>query len=316
MPDPNLIVFAAATAALLAGVLMLACWWPWRSRVAASVGVGRVLGEVAGFVAGCWLLGIRPHWPLSEDLDRLLAVVVPATAVVEIGASWHKVPNWLRWAMRLVVAAGTAWVLLHGSSYLVTSSTGGSVAWSAVQTWLILVGLGAGLAIAWWLLAVLSRRAPVSTTTCLAMASAGAAVTVMLSGYATGGQIGLPLAGAALGTAAVSLLLPQGSRAEGSVGIVVVVLFSLLVIGHFFGELTWLHLILLSCAPVLGWLPEIPPLRRVPAWLRGLLRVVLVGVLVAGVVVAARRNFVEQFESVSAPYPGEPAVDDYLNYGR
>ena len=35
-------------------------------------------------------------------------------------------------------------------------------------------------------------------------------------------------------------------------------LFSLLVIGHFFGELTTAHAILLLFAPLLGWLPELP----------------------------------------------------------
>ena len=68
--------------------------------------------------------------------------------------------------------------------------------------------------------------------------SAGAALAVMLSGYASGGQVGLPLAAAILGAAAAAMVLPRTLKVAGPPGVAVVGLFSLLVIGRFFGELT------------------------------------------------------------------------------
>ena len=84
----------------------------------------------------------------------------------------------------------------------------------------------------------------------------------MLSRYASGGQIGLPMAAGLLGASVAALVLPGPSRGTGPIGVAVVGLFSLLVIGHFFGELTTAHAILLLCTPLLGWLPE---LRYAPA---------------------------------------------------
>ena len=89
----------------------------------------------------------------------------------------------------------------------------------------------------------------------------------MLSGYASGGQIGLPLAMrlAAAGLAA-AFVLPPSSRNDAPLGVAIVGLFSLLVIGHFFGQLTTAHAALLLFAPLLGSLPEIPYLRGLPTW--------------------------------------------------
>ena len=46
--------------------------------------------------------------------------------------------------------------------------------------------------------------------------------------------------------------------------------YSLLVVGRFFGELSSTHGILLFASPLLGWLPELPGLRRLPRWVRNL----------------------------------------------
>jgi hypothetical protein len=275
------------------------------------------LGVGAGFFVGCWVLGIRPHWPPREDLDRLLVWILPAVLIVELLAVFPSMPRWLVWSMRLGMIAGGARILLHGSSYITDVAGPGTSEWSPAETWLIFSGLAALGTVVWVLLSILAHKAlgssvPVS----LAVATAAAAVTVMLSGYATGGQVGLPLAAALLGATALSLVLPQSSRATGPVGVAVVLLLSLLVIGRFFGELTLAHAVLLFCSPLLGWLPELPGIRRLPRWVRGLARVVLVSALVVVVVMRAQRNFDRDFRPPSQAGSREPSIDDYLNYGK
>ena len=141
-------------------------------------------------------------------------------------------------------------------------------------------------------------------------------VTIMLSGYATGGQAGLPLAAALMGGSAVALVLPGPSRQTAPIGVAIVGLFSLLVIGRFFGELRSAHAILLFGAPLLAWLPELPRLRRLPPWARGLARVLLVAIVVAGVLVDAARKFAAESGPPAVPGSEKPSNPEDLYYGR
>jgi hypothetical protein len=219
--------------------------------------------------------------------------------------------------LRLILVAGGARVLLHGTSYITDLTGPGTSEWSPSLAWLILGGLAALEGAVWALLSLLARRAHgPSLSVSLAITIAGAAVTVMLSGYANGGQIGLPLAAAVMSATAVALVLTRASHGVGPPGIVVAGLFSLLVIGRFFGELSSTHAILLFCAPLLGWVPELPFLHPFPSWARGLARVVLVGAVVFVVVVPAQRKFDHDLHSPGGARSNEPSVQDYLNFGK
>jgi hypothetical protein len=291
MPDPILITQAVGLAAVASAVVLWLCGWPRRADRVPWVDAG---------------------WPPREDLDRLLALVLPVVVLVELLAAFPKVPRWLVWPLRLAVAASGARVLLHGTSYITDLTGSGTSEWSPVQTWLVLGGSAAAQAGVWALLAALGRRVPgLSLPVCLAVTIAGAAITVMLSGYATGGQVGLPLAAALLGATTATLTLPRSSRGTKPLGVAIVGLFSLLVIGRFFGELTNIHAILLFCAPLLGWLPEMPYLRRLPMWARDLARVILVGALVSAVLLQAQWKFDQNFRSPSETDPNEPSFQDY-----
>src|SRR5258708_2074491 len=222
MPDRMSILQALAAATLIAAAFVLIFGWPWRWprvvrtpagpgalsaavqsliwwRRAASpwAAAGGVLGVGLGYYAGVWLLGLRPHWPPREDQDRLLFILFPAVIAVEIVAAFAGRFRWLAWLPRLGVAATAAPVLLYGSTYLTDLAGPGTREWTPAQTWLILGGLATALACVWALLALLMGRAPGrSAPLPVAVASAGAAITIMLSGYASGGQPGLALAAA------------------------------------------------------------------------------------------------------------------------
>lgn len=313
MPDPIVMAkamgLALVVSALLLGVLG---WWGRRGPAGLSwADVGWVLATGAGYYLGCWMLAIRPRWPIREDLDRLLGLVMPAVFLVELLAAFPRVPRWALWALRIAVAGLGARVLLHGSMYLA-----GASAWTTPHAWLILGPIATAEVAAWLLLVRLARRpAGASLPIALAMTVGGAAMTVMLSAYLSGGQAGLLLSAALLGAAVAALLLPDASRSVAPVGVAVVGLASLLVIGRFFGELRDDHAVLLFAAPLLAWVPELPRLRRLPPWGLGLLRVLLVGLVVSGVLADAARRFAGKTGPTAAPGANEPSLEDYMNPG-
>jgi len=149
----------------------------------------------------------------------------------------------------------------------------------------------------------------------VALACAGAAVAVMLSGYASGGQIGLALAGAMVGALIASLALSAPFDAYGVLSLGVFGLFALLVIGRFFGQLTTSYAILLFAAPLLCWLPELPYVRRLAPQLRGLLGVILTAAPVAVVLILAQQKFAAESTQTS-PGSQEPSLQDYLDFGK
>jgi hypothetical protein len=243
--------------------------------------------------------------------------VIPAVLAVELVAAFPKVPRWLIWPLRMVIVAGSTRVLLHGSGYITDLAGPATSEWSPAQTWMIFSGVAAIEATVWVCLALLARRAPGSSVPLsLAIVIAGSAVTVMLSGYSTGGQVGLPLAAALVGSTVAAAVLPRSSPKTAQLGVPIVGLFSLLVIGRFFGQLTTAHAIILVFAPMLGWLPELIYPHRVPSWARGLMRLVLVGSLVAAVLVHAQSKFNRDFQSPSGPGSKEPSLEDYMNFGK
>jgi hypothetical protein len=343
MPDKVQILEAMAAAALLAAAVFLIFGWPWRPRVAAGSAdsapargtarayAGSVLGLAVGFSVGCWWLGLLPHWPPVEDRDRLLLILLPAAVGVELVAAFSGRFRWSAWILRLAVAAAAAPLLLHNSIYISDAAGPGSREWTPEQTWRNLGGLAAALMLVWVALAWLASRTSAQGTAtpsggerrmrelsvllAVALTCAAAGVTVMYSGYASGGQLGLPLAGALAGVAIASLVLSRPPDVNGVLGPGLVGLFALLVVGHFFGVLTGRNAALLFFAPLLCWLPELPAVRSLRPWALGFLRVVLTAVPVAVAVSLAQQKFVED-SARTAPGPGEVTAEDYMNYGK
>lgn len=315
MPDPISMAQAMGLAFLTTAlVLGVGSWWATRRGKGPSAWIdcGWVLGLGSGTALGCGLLGTWPHWPPREDLDRWLLIVMPVVLIVELVGAFPRMSRlyWVLWAFLVVCGAR---VLLHGSSYLASPP---ARAWSPARTALILGSLAGAEAAAWLSLARLARRVPGGSTVAgLSIAAGGSALTIMLSGYATGGQAGLPLAAALLGGSAVAMARAVPARGDAPIGVGVVGLFSLLVIGRFFGELRTDHAVILFAAPLLAWLPELPQIRRVPPRARGLARVLLVALVVGGVLGDAARRFAAE-AGPAQPGAREPSIEDYLNSGQ
>jgi uncharacterized membrane protein YuzA (DUF378 family) len=136
----------------------------------------------------------------------------------------------------------------------------------------------------------------------------------MLSGYATGGQMGLALSAAIAGPILASLVLPNSIHLDGALAVGIVGLFALLVVGRFFGELTTARAAILFIAPLACWLTELPYLRSCKAWQRGVLQLAAVCLPLAFVVVQAQRQFAADSQRSNAA--GQSSADEYLNYGK
>jgi hypothetical protein len=319
MPDPIALARVMGIAAVIAAACVLLCGWPWRSPRPGRTAAGWVLGVAAAVYTGCILFDVRLRWPPLEALQRFLILLLPATVLVELLGAAPRLPRRLIGLMRLLLAAAAPWVLLYGSKYLVDPSpeqagrtlglAGGWVLGSddspsAVDLRKLFDALLAlsscALVLVWSLLATLHRR---TGTRALPLALAGtclgAGATIMYSGDLSDGQIGLPLGAALAGAALASLLLRAEDGPRGSLGIALISLFSLLVIGHFFGQLTIGHALLLLFAPVLCWVPVLVAPRRLPGWAPALMQLGLTAVVVVLVLLQAQRQAEQELQPSS-----------------
>jgi hypothetical protein len=296
-----------AFAVALALGLAMALFWE-RSSQPQIAAMGAPVGVLSALYAGLWILGLPPHIPPNEALDRLLLIVLPAAAVAEmIGVS----SCLAGWVARCVVAALTTPVLLQGSVYVCDLSGSGSREWPPAKAWLIFALLAVVLMAMWTAINRLSvRTGGRLAVLCVTGPVLGAGLVVMLSGYASGGQLGVPLSAGLGGVALGSVAWKAQPASECAVGIGVVGLFALLVVGRLFAGLTELHTALVLVAPLLGWLPEFLPWRRGRAALR-------LGFVAAPVVVAlvlAQQKFAA--DSAQPGSPSEGSIEDYRSFGK
>jgi hypothetical protein len=305
MPDPLFLLAVMAGAAAVAAVVVLVCAWPWRTPDPTRLAIGEALGIGLAFFLGCGVVERWPRWPLAEAQDRLLVLVLPALVLAEIFAAWQRVPPWLAWALRLAVAAAVTPLLLYNSRYLADSAGPGTRLWTPGQVAAWLGGLAGALAVVWGLLSLLGRRTPGrSLPLAVAVVCMGAAPTIMYSGYLTGGPLLVPLAGALIGVAAASLAWTPLRTESAAVGVAITILFAVLAMGRFFGELSTLNAGLVLFAPLLAWLPELP---------RPLLRIILVAAPVALALLLAQQPTGRDTAPGRAK---EPSLEDYQQFGR
>lgn len=310
MPDPIVMARAMAIAALAGVAAMAAFAWRARRDGGARIthtGAAWVFALGLGYSLGCWVLDLRPDWRMREDLDRLLALVMPAAILVEGIGAIRRISPRLVWALRLVVAGLGAGVLLHGTVYLAGPD---DMAWTTTQAGSILGAIAAAEAAMWIALVTLARRTagiPVLLPLVIVLGAAG--LTVMLSGYVSGGQAALPMAAALGGAAIVATARPAMAQAEAPIGLALVTLASVLVLGGFFGTLRLDHAAILGSAPLLVGVPLVPGLHRLPRWARGLVGVVLVALAASGVTADAARRFAAAQDPQATQEVGEAMLE-------
>jgi len=307
MPDPVAILGAMAAAGAVTALVVLGF-----RRLGRGAAAGWPLAVGLGFLAGAARLGFHPRGLLATDQERLLLVVVPLAVAVEGWLALRPQSPARAALLRGVVALASGPLLLLGSVYL----TGGAGGWSAVERILYLVALGMLILIPWLSLTLLQqRRAGPAIGMAISATSLAAGLTTMLSGYASAGQLALPLA-AALATVALATRVVPSPGMPGAIGVGSICLAGLLVIGRFFGSLSTLHGVLLGAAPLLCWLADWPPLGFLSIWPRRLLLATLTLLLLGTVVWQAQQQFLKHSGS---PVPGTapaPSMQDYLDFAR
>lgn len=287
MPDPALylqaMIVSALASALVALVLGRFCF---RSGPAANL--NGVVGLCVGLVVGYGTLRTQFVWPPMKGLDRLLEIVLPLSAAIELIATRQRSPRWLVWTLRMILAAAAPRILLHDSVYL----GGPASPWTASQTWRLLIISAAVLASEWYLLAVLvQRRAGTSLLLSMAAATQCGGVAVMLAGYVTGGAASIPLAAAVVGLAIANSISRWNTGLSGVLSVSVVGQFGVLFVGAFFGALTTQRTLILFCAPLLCWISELPWLRQRPVWQVVAFRLIVVAIPLLAVLILAKRDF-------------------------
>jgi hypothetical protein len=139
----------------------------------------------------------------------------------------------------------------------------------------------------------------------------------MLSGYATGPQLGFPLAAGLVVAAVTSLALVRTPDLRGTLGVGIVGLFALLIAGRFFTNLTTTNAILLFAAPLLGWLPELPFVRRLAPRLVRIAGVALAAIPVAVALALAGEKFrIDTAPPSSTPDVRQPSIEDYSGFRK
>ena len=310
MPDPMTMIAAFGGAALLAVIVLLVGHLLSRNGLAATGAVAAGLG----FLGGAWLLGIRPDFPPLEDMDRLFLILLPILLGAEVGAVLLSRWPWAGWALRLCVAFMAGRILLDGTIYITDVAGPGTREWSPIQESLILGGLAIGLVLAWGFLLWQGSRVS-SRTTCvtLMLTVLATGLTVMLSGYATGGELGFPLAGALLG----GIFLVRPREMPGLVSVGIVGLFALLMLGHFFGDLTPLNAGLLFAAPIISTAVELLFARRLGPWLRRGMQLSLAAApLVIALVLAQQKFVADSTPTTAAEGSNESSAQDYMSFGK
>jgi hypothetical protein len=288
MPDAALYLKAVLISAGASALCVLALGGVRRPPSAARLNAACVLAIALGLALGGAWLRLPFGWPPTSALARLLMIVLPAAIGVELLASFEPIPRWVAWGMRLLVAASSGRILLHGSVYL----AGDKSEWTAWQQASTLAFCAAALAVVWALLHWLASRASgVSIPLVLCESSLAGGAAIMLAGYLAGGETALVLAAALAGAAIAASVVGMREAPQGLVGVGIVGLFGVLCIGRFFGRLSTGAALVVLLAPLLGWATETPPLRNRPAWLKGALRFALAAIPLAFVLAAAKLDF-------------------------
>jgi hypothetical protein len=289
MLDVLLLAKVMLVGGLTAAAVMLFASWRAPSSWQFSACWNWAIG--AGVLAASGATDQWPHWPPLEDRARFLTLLVPLTLVVDTLASAVRSRR-AAWIMRGGLAAGVAPILLHNSVYLADLSGPNSAEWSSTQATIILGGLAALLTL-WWAF-INARQSHASTpivVLVLALDAFAAAATVMLSGYYRAGLLGLGLTAAIAGATLTSYAARPPSAFHGSLGMGVVGIFSVALMGRFFGTLATGLAACLLLAPVLAWTVDLPRLRVLsPAW-RNTMRLACVAVPLIVAVVVAQRKF-------------------------
>ena len=251
-----------------------------RASAIAALAVG------LGFVAGCGVAlgGVKlPPANQFEWIVPLSLAVAIASAIVE----FMRLGRPIRWPLAALAFAAVAWLLLRSQAPAP-----------------VIAGLAAAGAIWWALWDEVLARSPRGWAGMVMTGVAGcASLVLMLSDSQRFGQMGLALTGVLAAVWAIAWWLARDVW-RGAAMVWAVTIFGLILNGHFWATpgLTRLNAALLLSSPLLAWVGEIPPLKRLGGWKNGAIRVAAVILPVAVAVTLAILEFKRADQSTGSEY--------------
>lgn len=307
MPDPIVYLQALLAAAGISALIVFAFRLVRKQSAQPFHAAMYVLATASGLLVGFQVLQFSWPWPPANALSRFLTIVLPAIVIVELLASDGRVPERIAWLLRSMIAAATGRVLLHDSVYLKDTVTQPADGWTPMQMVIVFTCGFIGLLSVWIALQRLSvRSSPGSIALSLAMTIGCAGCATMLAGYIKGGASSIPIAAAIAGTTLAAPMLASGTasaglaRLQGTIGIAVVSLFSLVCIGRFFGQLSSASAIVIFLSPLLCWCSEFRRLRSLKPWQVASMRLVLVALPLLAVLFVAKQQFDKKLKPLLA----------------
>jgi hypothetical protein len=266
LPTPHLILYGLVIPAVIAGVLALLGGCFFR-----EIRWGAIGGLCGGLIVAYW--GIASQWPPMPPIEAPERIVVfgALLGIVAICASWPKVP----WGVRVIVAiaapVGIVWYVFKPIP-LASMPAEQMWQWTGVAT-----GISIVLSKSTEMIAI--RRPGAAAPLVLGPVAAGVGAVCLLIGTIKLGWMGAALGLMLLGWLAATLIRKGISFSRGPVYVVFTLLAGLLTYDYFeSGSITLTQIALVSVAPLLAWIVEIPPMRNWRAWKRELARLIVVSI--------------------------------------
>jgi hypothetical protein len=246
--------------------------------IAIACGKGRLrqtfaaLGAAAGYACGHFFVTGWVSFPPADSTNWLPLFALGAAGA---GLVLPLVPGAPARAICVGIFAIVAMRLLLQPKF--------NYGWSSGEGWKWVTGLAVAVALLWWTVGALRRRASIryETTLLLLMVCVGTCGALSLSGSLLLGQLGAVLAGAL--AALLTLDWRSIAHSEPFALVFTLLLIALVVCGYFFAELPAASALLLGTAPAFTLLP-VPlstPARRFAARIGLLAASVAISVLVA-----------------------------------
>lgn len=250
-------------AVILGSALVFGRRWPRLAPLAA--GLGFVLGYFG-------IVGALPSFPPRDSTQMLFFLAAGAGIVGWFEGRASARSQLALLAPRVLLSALVPLLLLRN---LVPH-------WEAPEATRVVALAMLAVLLAWCGTdALVERRKGPSLPACLWLATTGAALSLLISGFALGAQFAGLLA-AMMGAAVVATWMrPELSLARGTATVTLVLLGALAITGVHLAELPPVTGLLLLLAPLAAWAPELGPLASLPPRRAALVRLLAVLIPVA-----------------------------------
>ena len=215
----------------------------------------QALGSIAaGIAAGCHVLQFPWTWPPANAIERFLELLVPGTLIIHLVSALTSHPEGKGRLLRQLPSLACPLLILYGSIYLrAPVSIAGRSLPSAIAAPLITIACTAVLLAAVHVTQSLTRQtSPFVTGLLITLTLPAAGIAIMLAGYIKGGSAAFPLAGSLLAAVVGLHFIPHNPRRHTLGEIAMLVLFGLLMIGHFYGRISLLQAAGLLGSPLLA----------------------------------------------------------------